>query len=199
MLESLLICSPSYILLKDGLTFINPIRVWFWPLHSKCYSCKHESNEITTCPRAKAPPPRPIPSFRVHMFFLIHTTKGWTQVHMFINPILVLFGPLHSKWYRSKYESNEMTDPTKSRSISTKPRPCYRIHMFFLIHTPIGWIQVYIFTNPISVLFRPLHSIFYSSTKYESSEMTDPTKTSSTPTKTQTMLQSLNVLPDTYY
>jgi hypothetical protein len=122
-----------------------------------------------THPRAKAPPSTPRPSYRVHMFFLIYTLKGWNQVHMFINPISDSFWPLHSKCYSCKYESNEMTEPTKSQSTSTKPRPCYRVHnMFFLIHTPKGWIQVHIFTKPISVSFRPLHPIFYSSTKYES-------------------------------
>jgi hypothetical protein len=69
--------------------------------------------------------------------------------------------------------------------------------MFFLIHTPKGWNQFHMFTNPISVICWPLHTILYSS-KPESNKIIHPTKTSSTPTKTQTMLQSLYVLPTTY-
>jgi hypothetical protein len=52
-------------------------------------------------------------------------------------------------------------------------------------------------TNPISVSFWPLHTILYSS-KHESNEMTDPTNSRSTATMTQTMLQSLEVLANTY-
>jgi hypothetical protein len=55
-------------------------------------------------------------------------------------------------------------------AVQPRPRPCYRVHMFFLIYTPKGWMQVHMFTNPISVLFWPLHTIFYSSTKYESTK-----------------------------
>jgi hypothetical protein len=67
-----------------------------------------------------------------------------------------------------------------------------------LLNAPKGWIQVHMFTNPISVTFLQLPTKFYSS-NHESNEMTDPIKTSSTPTKTQTMLQSFHVFPNTYY
>jgi hypothetical protein len=53
------------------------------------------------------------------------------------------------------------------------------------------------FTNPISVSFWQLHTKLYSS-KHESNEITDATKSRSTPTKTQTILYSLYVLPTTY-
>jgi hypothetical protein len=71
--------------------------------------------------------------------------------------------------------------------------------MFFLQRTHKGWNQVHMFTNPISVSFWQLHTKFYSSKKHESNEITDATKSHSTPTtKTQTILQSLYVLPTTY-
>jgi hypothetical protein len=54
-------------------------------------------------------------------------------------------------------------------------------------------------TDPKSVSFWQLHTKLYSSNKHESTnEITDATKSHSTPTKTQTMLQSLYVLPTTY-
>jgi hypothetical protein len=52
------------------------------------------------------------------------------------------------------------------------------------------------FTNPISVWFWPFHTNCYSSNKYDSNEITDATKTGSTPTKNLTLLQSLSVLPN---
>jgi hypothetical protein len=70
--------------------------------------------------------------------------------------------------------------------------------MFYLIlPTPKEWIEDHKFTNPISVSFWPNHTIFDSSS-HESNDMTDPIKSRSTPSKTQTMLKSLYVLPNTY-
>jgi hypothetical protein len=41
------------------------------------------------------------------MFFLLHTPKALTQVHMFTNPIAISFWQLHTKFYSSKkHESN---------------------------------------------------------------------------------------------
>jgi hypothetical protein len=54
------------------------------------------------------------------MFFLLHTSKGGNQVHMFTNPISVSFWQLHTKFYSSKHESNEIKDATKSHSTPTK-------------------------------------------------------------------------------
>ena len=71
--------------------------------------------------------------------------------------------------------------------------------MFFVLQTPKGWNQVHICTDPISVSFWQLHTKFYSSKKHESNEITDETKSHSTPTKTKTVLQPLYVLPCTYY
>jgi hypothetical protein len=179
-----------------------------------------------TGPRRVATQPRPKTCYKVYIFILIHTLKGYNQVHVFTNPISVMYRPIHTTFYSSNHESNKMTDPTKARSTPTKPktvlqslyvllkdgiksiclsiqyqshfshyiqnaivanmnlmkwqnqprtvavqprpRPCYRIHMLFRINTLKEWMQVHMFTNPISVLFWPLHTIFYSSTKYES-------------------------------
>jgi hypothetical protein len=68
----------------------------------------------------------------------------------------------------------------------------------FLMHTPKGWIPVNMFTNPISVSIWPLHTIFDNSTKYESNDIPSyPTYSPSTQAKTQTVVQSLYVLPST--
>jgi hypothetical protein len=77
------------------------------------------------------------------------------------------------------------------------PRPRYSVDMFFLIHAPKEWIQIRMYTNPMSVSFWPFQTIFYSF-KHESHEITDSTKSRSTPTTTQTLLQKLHVLPNTY-
>jgi hypothetical protein len=69
--------------------------------------------------------------------------------------------------------------------------------MLFLLHTPKGWNQVHMFTNLISVSFWQLHTKLYSF-KHESNEIKDATKSHSTTTKTQTMLQSVYVLSTTY-
>jgi hypothetical protein len=135
-----------------------------------------------TQPRPVAPQPSPRPCYKVYMFLLIQTPKGWIQVHMFTNSISVSFWLLYTISYSSNHESNERTDPTKTSSIPTKRSRCYKVYMLFLIYTPKGWIQVHMFTNPISVSFWLLHTISYSS-NHESNERTDPTKTSSTPTK----------------
>jgi hypothetical protein len=95
------------------------------------------------------------------------------------------------------HESKGMRDPTKTSSTHPRPRICFKVYMFFGIHTPKAWIQVHMFINPIAVSFWPLHTIFYHS-DHESNERTNPTKTSSTPSKTQTELQSLYVFPNTY-
>jgi hypothetical protein len=90
------------------------------------------------------------------------------QLHMFTKPISVLFWPLHTIFYSStKYESIKYPTQPRPVAVQPKPRPSYRVEMFFLIHTPKGWMQVHMFINPI-------------------------------PTKTQTKLQSLNVLPQPY-
>jgi hypothetical protein len=53
-----------------------------------------------------------------------------------------------------KHESNEMTDPSKTSRTPTKtPTMLQSLGMFFLIHTPEGWIQVHIFTDPILAMF----------------------------------------------
>jgi hypothetical protein len=47
-------------------------------------------------PRAVAPQPRARQRYKVCMFFLKHTAKGWNQSLMFTNPILVQFWPLYA-------------------------------------------------------------------------------------------------------
>jgi hypothetical protein len=69
-----------------------------------------------------------------------------------------------------------------------------RVCMFFLIKTPKGCMQLQMFIDQMLVAVWPLHSKWYSR-KDESNEMTEPTKTISTQTKNQTMLQSLYLLP----
>jgi hypothetical protein len=54
-------------------------------------------------------------------------------------------------------------------------------------------------TGQISGQFWPIHGQFYSYIEGSSVERTEPTNSSSTPTRTQTMLQSLYVHPHTYY
>jgi hypothetical protein len=119
---------------------------------------------------------------------------------MFTNPISVMFLQFPTKLFSSNNESNEMTDPTKTIStLQPRPRLCHKVHIFFLIHTSNGWIQVHMFTNPISVSFWPLHTIIFTSTKHvESNVITHPTKSGGTATKTQTMLQTSYVLSNTY-
>jgi hypothetical protein len=121
------------------------------------------------------------------------------QLHMFINLISVSFGPVHTKFNSStKYESTKYpTQPRAVVAVQPRPRPCYRVYMIFLIHTPKGWIQLHMFINPMLVAVWPLHSTCYWC-KYESNAMTHPTKSQSTQTKSQTMLQSLYVLPHPY-
>jgi hypothetical protein len=150
--------------------FTNPISVSFWPLHTSVFysSTKYESIEKPTQPRAVAPQSRPRPCYKVHMFFLKYMPKGWMQVHMFTNSISVLF-------YSSKHESTERQRHTQPRAVAPQPshRPCYKVHMFFLIYTPKGWTQVHMFTNPISVTFLQLPTKFYSS-NHESNENDRP-------------------------
>jgi hypothetical protein len=98
------------------------------------------------------------------------------------------------RWYQGIYLSAKYWACCSGQ---LRPIPCYKDYWFFLIHTPKGWIQLHIFSNPISVSFRPLRTKCYSC-KYESNERIDPTKTSSTPTKTQNMLQSLHLHLNTY-
>ena len=70
--------------------------------------------------------------------------------------------------------------------------------MFFQIHTTTGCNQRITFTDPTSGQFWSLHRKFYS-LKDGWSQIKDPTNGSSTPTKANTMLQSVHVLPNTYF
>jgi hypothetical protein len=74
-------------------------------------------SKLPTQPRPVAPKPC---YKRVYLFFLIYTPKGCIQVHMFTNAISVMFLELPTKLYSSKREYNEMTNPTKSISTTTK-------------------------------------------------------------------------------
>jgi hypothetical protein len=112
---------------------------------------------------------RPTLCFWAYVFFLIHTkkvrNKGWL-------------------WWSAQYQASsghcigysivtvtnlekEWTQPTE---VQIKPRstPCYLINtqstlqsLFVVLntYTPKGWKEVHMFTNPITVWFRPLHTI----------------------------------------
>jgi hypothetical protein len=56
---------------------------------------------------------------------------------------------------------------------------------------------MHMFIGPTLDQFRPLHTQIHTLTQL-SNKMTDPTKTSSTPTKSNTVLQSLYILSSTY-
>jgi hypothetical protein len=147
--------------------------------------------------RPVAPQPIPRPWYKVYMFFLIRTLKdGFKSICLSTQYQSV---SCHYILYYIVPTMNLMKWQTEPRPEAPQPtpRPWYKVYVFFLIHTPKGWIQVHMFINPISVWFWPLHTILYSS-ENESNEMTDPTKTSSTPTKTKTIQQNLCFLPNTY-
>ena len=76
------------------------------------------------------------------------------------------------------------------------PRPYYKFFVFFLIHINIVWSPTFMSTGMISLYFWPLLAWFYRSSQ-KSEEGMEPTKTN--PTNTPTVLQSLYVLPNTYY
>jgi hypothetical protein len=70
--------------------------------------------------------------------------------------------------------------------------------MFFLIHTTTVWSPTFMSTGIISINFWQVLAWLYGpNQKYV--EAMEPTKTSTTPTNTPNLLQSLYVLPNTYY
>jgi hypothetical protein len=166
--------------------FTNPTPVSFWPLYTIYYSSKYMNlMKWQIKPRPVAPQPRPRACYKVHMFLLIHGFKS--------HRLPTHYQSCSGHYILScKHESIDITDPTK-----TRPRPCYRVYLYFLIQAPKGWIQVHTFINPISDLFWPFLNKCYSC-KHESDDITDQTKSRSTPTKTKTLLKSVCVLPKTY-
>ena len=146
----------------------------FWPIHRQLYSY------IARCSEIMVPKPEP------HYPYL-------AAGHCYLIVIIFL---MHTsiRWYQGIYLSAKYW----ACSGQLRPRPGNKDYRFFLIHNPKGWIQLHMFSNPISaVSFRPLHTKCYSC-KYESNEMTEPTKNSSSPTQTQTMLQNSYALPHKY-
>jgi hypothetical protein len=93
--------------------FINPISVTLLQLPTIFYSStKYESNERTNPTKTSiAPHPSPRPCYKVLMFFLMQSPKGWIQVHMVINPIRTMNLVLLYQIY-----INEIRVPTKNRS-----------------------------------------------------------------------------------
>ena len=144
--------------------FICPISGKLQRLHtSKFQPSRHPSE--SGVPVFYHPP---TPCYKVYLFFLIHTTKGWCKTIMSIGLKLGKLWRLHRKLYSSRDgSSSQITEaPT---AVAPQPTTCYKVYMFFLINTTKGWVHLHIFTNPISVSFWPLHTcILYSSTKYES-------------------------------
>jgi hypothetical protein len=93
----------------------------------------------------------------------------------------------------------EWTQPQKAVASQPRLRPCYKVYMFYLIPSPKGWNpQQTMSSKQILGWLRPAHRQFYSYIK-KSSEIIDTTNSNSIPTKTQTVLHSLYVVPITYY
>jgi hypothetical protein len=112
---------------------------------------------------------------------------------------LFWFWPVHRQFYSYIMESSEITDKTNSSSIPTRPRPCYIVYMLFLSQTMIGWNPHQMMsTGPILGRCWPVHRQSYGDMEGYF-EITDPTNISSIPSKTQTVLQSLYLVPITYY
>ena len=132
------------------------------------------------------------------MVFLIHTFKGWINVYMFTNPISVTFLRLPTKFYSSKYESNEMTDPTKTSSTPMKTQTMLQ-SLYVLPNTYFQRMDSspYLYQPNISLVLAITYYILYFHEIWIH-EITVPTKSNSTATKTQTMLQNSYVLPKTY-
>ena len=132
------------------------------------------------------------------MFFLIHTRTVWNQVLMFTDPTSGWFWQLPSTLYGSTQLYNYITEnqprlvPPQARAI-----PHYKVYMFFVIHTRTVWNQVLMFTGPTSGWFWSLPCTFYDPTQY-AKEITDLATTRTTPSKSQTVLQSLYLLSNTY-
>jgi hypothetical protein len=131
------------------------------------------------------------------MIFLVSTTTGWNQMHLFTDPISIQFWPLHSNLVQHNHLRKHQTQP-RLIAPQSSPRAGYKVCMLFLVPTTTGWNQMHMLTDPISIQFWLLQTKIYSSTK-EYKETIDSTKTNSTPSKYHTWQQSLYVISCTYY
>jgi hypothetical protein len=132
-----------------------------------------------------------MPCYKVNTIFLkfiqlkygVKSPYLWAQYQSSSDHYILKYIVLHK---------NLMKCHTQPGPVAPQPsqRPYYNVSMFFLIHTTNRWNQIIMLTDTIWVNFWPKNTKIYSSTEV-SNEMTDPTRISSTTTKTQTMLPSL--------
>jgi hypothetical protein len=128
------------------------LSIKLWPLHTWLYIVLY-----TNCLRKQWNQPRPVshqpssgPCYRVHMFFLIYTTKVRKLILM--SRAFYLSSSGHHTWLYSSY-TNLRKPWNQPRPVSPQPstRLCYRVYMFFILHTTKVWNPIHRFTSITSV------------------------------------------------
>jgi hypothetical protein len=108
--------------------------------------------------------------------------------------------PIHRQVYSYLARPSEIMVPNNSPGTSTKITAHLarwyvlpNTYQYKMVAKNISFCQI------LGIIFWPIHGQLYSYIKGSSSERTDQTNISSTPTKIKTMLTSWYLLPHTYY